>query len=260
MLPLSSLDNLHDRHVVNTEAVRDCLPWNATRHQGADFTDLRFSQLCVVVLFASLLDVGLAALSALADSILHVVRDSTNEQVIGTDTRRIIAVMTDIETLRNGTIRKFIRNAMGWTMPTFAVPNAPIATAVPRCRPQPAGISLLHLIPEAIRYGNTVMGLQTCLAAILSEVVLNSIRTRTELTPALLAYTNWLLVLAVYGVAGMATKLACFAWFGRKDATALDANDAILGGHIELPFDVSSLRLLTAARGHLVASILAYAC
>jgi hypothetical protein len=96
--------------------------------------------------------VGRSPLAAFLDSVADVLGASSGEEVIGAHTRRIVAAMADMQTVRNRAVSKLVAHAVGGFTMLFlrhmepAIP-CPVACACP----QPATIlRLLDLRPESL--------------------------------------------------------------------------------------------------------------
>lgn len=74
-------------------------------------------------------------------------------QMVRAYTGRIVTVVTDDHSSRDGTVGQLPCDAVGsqWGTSSPAAPHLPIATCVGRTAPQPATVRPLHFRPEAVR-------------------------------------------------------------------------------------------------------------
>lgn len=89
--------------------------------------------------------------SALTYHILPIILGCTQEQVVRTDTWRVITVVENVQSVWNSPIRKLITNAVSFVKLSWPRPysDRPISVGISRSNPEPTRLCLQNLLPEA---------------------------------------------------------------------------------------------------------------
>lgn len=144
MLPTYTKDNFTNSNSMHAKhGGKLLLRKIASGIQAANSHDLFICQMSFITLFT-------AWMASLCNLIVHVVLMFSQEQVIGIDTRRIIARMTNDQSFWNRPVMLFPGKTMsihhGSTVNSYL--TVPVFHTV--SMPKPAGISLLNVRPEAL--------------------------------------------------------------------------------------------------------------
>jgi hypothetical protein len=156
MRPAGAPNDVLDSPPVNGILPRQCALAYTVGMGGADGEDLPLRQLGLWVTLAAH---PAATGAALCDHIGNVVFGRSEEQVIRTDTARIVALMAYVQFGGKRPVMKLPRKAMSTDYLTVPAPGLNDAIAAIRlcARPQPTRISLLDATPKAVNEGCNFM-------------------------------------------------------------------------------------------------------
>ncbi len=91
--------------------------------------------------------------AALLCHVSEVVRLRSQEQVIGSNARRIIAVVANVHAFRYWPVSHLVGHPMGVYKRPHAQPDLPVPMGVAGTHPLPATVALGDLVPEAVLNG-----------------------------------------------------------------------------------------------------------
>lgn len=151
--------------------------------------------------FSDRIGIQFTVLASLLGAVLHVVGSRTKKQVLRVYAITNVALVTNLEVIRNWPKVDFPRNPMGLIHGSFGKLQQPISVTVISTRPKPASYGFIDLAPEFLLKGQSLIKPMTALTAKLPV----TFRWQTdELFTALLAgfQTSWNYASSIFTCAG----------------------------------------------------------
>jgi hypothetical protein len=141
MIPSLPIDCISDGRSMNAKPSRKIDVAHSSRMHGSDCLDSGFSQFGKAGSFAM-------SMPLLLNRIGSILGICPKKQMIGPHTWRVVAMMTDEQSIRNRTKMKFPRESV--SLDGMSIHVEQTVSVVRRCGPKPTAIGPIHMLPESI--------------------------------------------------------------------------------------------------------------